>query len=179
METTHDLGQTWKSTGPLNDGRDISAIQPTILVHSKEKIQILCRSKSHRVLTSWSSDCGKTWSELKPTILPNPNSGIDGVSLKNGDHILVYNHINTAIQWGSRNILNLALSKDGISWNAAVLLEDDPDPDAEYSYPAAIQTLDGLIHITYTWNRKLIKHVVIDPSKLKTKIITSGDWPEE
>ena len=64
-----------------------------------------------------------------------------------------------------------------LHWNAAVLLENDPNKDAEYSYPAVIQTEDGLIHITYTWNRKRIKHVVVDPAKLKTKPITNGEWP--
>ena len=54
----------------------------------------------------------------------------------------------------------MAISDDGINWEAAVLLENDMDADSEYSYPAVIQTDDGLIHITYTWNRELIKHVV-------------------
>ncbi len=45
------------------------------------------------------------------------------------------------------------------------VLEDEPRPDG-YAYPAMIQAADGLVHITYTWDRKRIKHVVIDPSKL-------------
>ena len=179
METTSDLGLSWNRTASLNDGRAISVIQPTILVHPNGKIQILCRSKSRKIFTSWSADNGKTWSKFEPTPLPNPNSGIDAVTLKNGINLLVYNHYDLKHNPRSRNILNIAVSSDGINWNGAVLLEDDPDFDTEYSYPAVIQTKDGLVHITYTWNRKLIKHVVIDPSLLKTKPILNGIWPEE
>jgi predicted neuraminidase len=71
----------------------------------------------------------------------------------------------------------MAVSDDGITWKAAILLENDSDKDGEYSYPAVIQTADGMIHITYTWNRKLIKHVVVDPAKLTTKPIQKSEWP--
>ena len=179
METTSDQGLSWNRTKSLNNGRHISAIQPTILVHPDGKIQILCRSKSRVILTSWSSDNSKTWSRFEPTPLPNPDSGIDAVNLKNGANLLVYNHYDIKHNWRSRNILNVSFSRDGINWDSAVLLENDPDFDTEYSYPAVIQTRDGLVHITYTWNRKLIKHVVIDPSLIQTKPMINGLWPEE
>jgi predicted neuraminidase len=35
-----------------------------------------------------------------------------------------------------------------------------------FAYPAVIQSSDGLLHVTYTWNRETIAHVVIDPEKL-------------
>ena len=30
-----------------------------------------------------------------------------------------------------------------------------------------IQARDGLVHVTYTWKRQRIRHVVVDPSKLR------------
>jgi predicted neuraminidase len=81
--------------------------------------------------------------------------------------MLVYNNTDLSHDKGARNRLNLAVSNDGIHWGAVLALENDPDPESEYSYPAIIQTSDGLVHITYTWKRELIKHVVIDPTKLE------------
>jgi predicted neuraminidase len=75
-------------------------------------------------------------------------------------------------------MLNAAISDDGINWKAAVLLENDTK-DKEFSYPAVIQSNDNMIHITYTWNRKLIKHVVLDPALIETKLFANGSWPAE
>ena len=179
MEISPDMGKTWERTDALNDGKNISVIQPTILTHPHNKIQILCRSMNNAIFSSWSDDNGYTWSDFEAIELPNPNSGFDAVTLTDGRHLLVYNHIacKTDQKWGDRNILNIAISEDGKLWKAAELLENDKDEDGEYSYPAVIQTKDGKVHITYTWNRKLIKHVVLDPGKIKTKNIINGIWP--
>lgn len=170
MEMTTDYGITWERTRALNE-KSIGVIQPTVLIHPAGKIQVLCRSRQLRIMTSYSETDGREWSELTPINLPNPNSGIDAVTLEDGRHILVYNHIKEG-----RNILNVAVSGDGENWEPAVLLENDVK-GSEYSYPAVIQSKDRLIHITYTWNRKLIKHVIIDPEKIETRSFTSGEWP--
>lgn len=179
MEFTPDRGLTWERTAPLNDGKKFGAIQPTLLVHPGEKLQALCRSRNKVILSAWSNDNGRTWTDPEPTELPNPNSGIDAVTLRDGRHVLIYNNVSPGKTWGDRNILNLAVSEDGIRWKAGVLLENDPDHDSEYSYPAVIQTSDGMIHITYTWNRKLIKHVVVDPAGLQLREMKNGQWPEQ
>jgi predicted neuraminidase len=166
FERTADLGKTWQRTEPINDGREFGVIQPTVFFHPDGKLQTLMRSRQGNIIESWSNDNGKTWSKLTATELPNPNSGIDGVTLKDGRHLLVYNHVGVKPgKWGDRAPLNLAISNDGKSWKPVIVLEPGP-PEAEYSYPAIIQTKDGLVHITYTWNRKKVKHVVIDPRKL-------------
>ncbi len=181
LEISSDEGVTWTRSDALNDGKESSLIQPTILVHSNGEIQILCRSKNKAIYSSRSADQGQTWSNPVATDLPNPNSGFDAVTMRDGRHLLVYNHIacKPGQQWGDRNILNVAVSEDGKSWQAAVLLENDPDKDTEYSYPAVIQTADGRVHITYTWNRELIRHVVIDPARIKSREIVNGQWPTD
>jgi len=154
MEWTADSGKTWQRTDALNDGKAFGAIQPTILFHGNEKLQILCRSRGlGKVLSSFSNDLGKTWSPLEPLDLPNPNSGIDGVTLRDGRHLLVYNH--TA---SGRSPLNVALSKDGLKWESVIELERER---GEYSYPAVIQDANGKIHITYTWKRQRVRHVAL------------------
>ena len=62
-----------------------------------------------------------------------------------------------------RTPLNVAISRDGKKWQAVLVLENEP---GEYSYPAVIQTHDGMVHITYTWKRQRIKHIVLDSAKL-------------
>ena len=127
------------------------------------------RTRSGRLFETWSDDSGSTWTPLALTTLPNPNSGIDAITLRDGRHLIVYNHTATG-----RTPLNVALSRDGRTWEAAAVLEQGP---GEFSYPAVIQTADGLVHVTYTWKRERIKQVVLDPAKLKSTPIRDGAWP--
>lgn len=170
LETTGQDLKNWKKIDIDNNG--LNSIQPTLLFYPEGKMQLLCRSRNKQINNVWSHDGGKTWSALEPTSLPNNNSGIDAVTLADGRQLLVFNPVTKG-----RNVLGVAVSKDGNNWDAAVLLENDPDREAEFSYPAVIQAKDGLVHITYTWNRKLIKHVVIDVSALVTKPLVNGNWP--
>jgi len=169
MEWTSDAGKTWERTDVLCDGVSQGAIQPTILKHG-ERLQILCRNRIPGPLwQSWSDDGGRTWSKLELTELPHPGSGIDGVTLRDGRQLLVYNHTVRG-----RSPLNVAVSSDGKKWSAAAVLENTP---GEYSYPAVIQTDDGLVHITYTWKRQRVKHVTVDPAKLVLQPINDSQWP--
>jgi predicted neuraminidase len=149
---------SWQKTEALNAKNEFGAIQPTILVHSAEELQILCRSRQGVITESWSKDAGRTWSHMTATTLPNPSAGIDALRLTGGGFILVYNPTKT-----DRARLDIAGSPDGNAWRQIVALEDTAG--GEFSYPAMIQTRDGLVHVTYTWQRQRIKHVTLDPTK--------------
>lgn len=171
FERSTDNGKTWTATAPVNDGKTFGLIQPAILVHKDGRLQALCRSRQRAIVETVSTDGGKTWSSPTATALPNPNSGIDAVTLADGRHLVVYNHTSRG-----RSPLNVAISADGRTWQAAVVLESEP---GEYSYPAIIQTADGWVHITYTWKRQRVKHVVLDPAKLVPVAMSGGQWPAE
>lgn len=172
FERTSDHGRTWTwvAPAPPPDGHEIDAIQPSILIHPHGQLQAVGRTRAGRVFETWSQDDGRTWGPLALTTLPNPNAGIDAVMLRDGRQFVVYNHT-----LSGRSPLNVAVSRDGKLWEAALVLENDP---GEYSYPAVIQTADGLVHITYSWKRLRIKHVVVDPAKLQPVPMPDGRWPD-
>lgn len=166
FEISKDNGKTWEVVGPINDGKEFDAIQPSILTYPDGKMQVLCRTRQNVISQSWSEDQGQTWSKMTATELPNPNSGTDAVTLADKRQLLIYNHTTKeGEEPKGRNMLNLAISDDGINWKPVMTLENKP-AKAGYSYPAIIQTLDGLVHITYTYLRQSVKHVVVDPKKL-------------
>lgn len=150
IETSDQDLSNWQKTDIDNNG--FNAIQPSILFYDDGKIQMLCRSREKRIVETWSSDNGKTWTPVEATTLVNNNSGIDAVTLKNGLQLLISNPIERG-----RNKLSLKSSVDGINWFDVIILEDQPE--GEFSYPAIIQGNDGTIHITYTYNRELIKYI--------------------
>ena len=178
FEVTDAKGKSWRRTDPLNTGRDLGAIQPSLLTHADGRWQILARNRDGNgdLWTSFSSDQGQTWTPLNSAGLPNPNAGTDAVTLDDGRQLLVYNHTHRGQSFPrGREMLNVAVSDDGKTWQAALVLERSK---GEYSYPAVIQDAAGLVHITYTWKRARVRHVVVDPKRLTGKPIVDGQWPD-
>lgn len=170
LEWTDTGAHVWRRSASLNDGRTFAAIQPCLLTHPNGRLQLLCRTRQGAISQCWSEDGGENWTPLAASELPNPDSGIDAVTLRNGTSLLIYNHSQIA-----RTPLNLAMTRDGEHWSAAAVLEHEP---GEFSYPAIIEGADGGVHITYTWNRRRIRHVVVVPDDLSAHPIEQGLWPE-
>lgn len=161
FELTSDAGATWSIVRPpvSEASAAIHAIQPSILVHPDGSLQAVGRTRSGRVFETRSRDRGRSWSPLTLLDLPNPSAGTDALTLRDRRHLLVYNHTEKG-----RTPLNIAISADGSTWRNVLTLEDEP---GEYSYPAVIETSDARVHVTYTWKRQRIRHVVIDPKGLR------------
>lgn len=170
MEWAKDPFGIWYCGPSLNAAYTMAVIQPTILTHGPKSFQLLCRSKQGKIMTCSSTNNADAWSPMSRTTLPNPNSAIDAVSLKDGNHLLIYNHTTQG-----RAVLNAAISADGKTWQAVCELENEPG--SEFSYPSVIQTKDDLVHVTYTWKRQRIKHAVLDPARFQRRDIVDGRWP--
>ncbi len=158
VELSDDNGAMWRKIKIPSDG--LSTIQPTVLRHDDGRLQVICRTRSKKLAVSFSSDDGETWSPLKEIDVPNPNAGITAIRLADSRFLMVHNPGDA-----DRSHLIVSLSQDGLTWRQALALQSDAPPN-EYSYPTAIQTKDGLVHVVYTWRRSKIAHEVIDPSKL-------------
>jgi predicted neuraminidase len=173
FERSSDNGLTWERTPDLGDPKTMGLIQPGLARLPGDRLLAFCRSRVGKVFLTESSDGGRHWSEPEPTVLPNPNSGLDAIGLRDGRVLMIYNHAGG--NWGARSPLNVAVSPDGREWREVAVLEDDPGK--EFSYPAVIQTSDGLVHFTYTWHRKKIRHVVVDPARFQPRALPPTPTP--
>jgi len=158
FEKTSGLAEDWTRIGPVNDGKEIGAIQPSILILGGDKLMAVGRTRQQKIFSVSSSDNGATWGAMTLLDIPNPNSGTDAVTMKDGRHLMIYNHTPKG-----RSPLNVGISTDGTNWKNVLTLEDEK---GEFSYPAVIQGSDDLLYITYTWKRTNVRFVVLDPAKL-------------
>ncbi|MCF2517850.1 exo-alpha-sialidase [Dyadobacter sp. CY351] len=177
VDRSTDKGKTWKASPYFKiDTTEIKgkgAIQPTLWESKPGTVHMLVRTTGGVIGRSDSFDNGKTWSTIKKTSLPNPNSGIDLAKLPDGTLVLAYNPNDK--DWGSRSPLSLIMSYDnGQNWTDRIDIATGKKED-EYSYPAIISFGDS-VAVTYTFNRRKIafwsgskKEIIELAAKNKTK----------
>jgi len=141
----------------------VGIIQPAVVQLGEHHLRIYARghTKAARIAVADSYDDGVTWSQARYLDLPNPNSGIDAVRLKDGRVVLIFNH-----SYNTRTPLNLAVSAEGEHFTVFKTLEDGP---GQYSYPAIIQAANGDLLMTYSWRRQTIKFVRVPLSEVPAK----------
>lgn len=161
IEIFADAG--WSKYGPIAiPGKKFGAVEPTLFVGEANTLKLLCRDRSHKVGgLGWvwkaeSNDGGKSWSELKKTELPNPDSAIDVLALSKENILLFYNHSQT-----HRYPLSIAKSIDsGNTWSFLLNIEDESG-----EFPSATLDDQGNLHVVYATAsfgqcQRKIKHVV-------------------
>lgn len=161
IERSTDNGKTWQKSGPITvppapelaavDGsHDDGIIQPSVIPLGGRHLRLYARpARLGKICIADSRDDGVTWTQARPIDVPNPDSGLDAVALRDGRIVLVYNNSNRL-----RTPLNLAAGSDGEHFRMFQTLEDEP---GEFSYPSMIQARNGDLLITYTWKRRRIR----------------------
>jgi len=157
IERSTDNGNTWSRIGPIaappgaSTDQTYGIIQPSVVQLKNGSLRFYARSTLQiaHICVADSRDAGLHWSAVHTLDLPNPNSGLDAVALRDGRVVLIFNNTTKG-----RTPLNLAVSSDGEHFRIFHTLEDAP---GEYSYPSMIQARNGDLYATYTWNRKRIR----------------------
>jgi len=166
-----DVGRHWDRSDPIETPEGV--IQPALARLSDGRLLMLLRTlerENGALWQSFSDDEGRTWSAPTRTRLPNPNARVDVQSLASGALVLAFNDTPRG-----RTPLTLALSDDdGRTWPLRVNVETD---EAEFSYPALIQSSDGLCHLAYSHRRVNIAHVAFDEEWLRAQRKRKGRRP--
>jgi predicted neuraminidase len=157
VDRSEDRGRTWtRSADFAGDGsREMQrgVIQPALWESAPGKVHALLRSRMGMILRVDSEDGGRTWGTMRPSGMPNNNSGVDVAKLPDGRLLLAYNPVGT--NWGARSPLTLALSSDnGETWQPLAHVEQEDGK--EFSYPSLALTRDG-VALSYTWKRERIR----------------------
>lgn len=139
-----DQGRTWSLHGAVK--APFWALENMIVQQRDGRLWMLIRTGSGVLWESYSSDCGKTWSDGAPTTIANPGSRFFIRRLASGNLLLV-NHY----KYKGRSHLTATLSTDdGRTWNEGLLLDERDN----ISYPDGVQAADGLIWIVYDRDRQ-------------------------
>jgi predicted neuraminidase len=113
------------------------------------------------VIRTESQDGGRTWSQGEETDFQNPNASVELIRLRSGNLLFLYND-----SMNQRTPLRAVLSSDGgRTWPRRLDLATGP---GSFSYPTAIQTRDGRIHVTFTTDgRTVIRRAIFEESDLR------------
>jgi predicted neuraminidase len=141
----------------LSRGR--TSLQPVVVPLGRLDAVAFLRASGgspKRVLTVRTEDGGRTWSDLQPTDLPNPDAAVSAVRSSNGALLLAYNDSEA-----DRTSLSIALSSDGGRTFSEIASVTPPEasPSPELAYPWLLEASDGSLHLLYSWNRSRIVHV--------------------
>jgi predicted neuraminidase len=150
MLLTDDDGRSWRLTQPISTPP--GNIQPCLAPLSDGRLLAYLRTGGPGgwIWRTISLDQGETWETPTPTVLPNPNSGIDLLRLQSGKLVLAYNPSDRL-----RTPLCVAISGEDERWQTRRTLEQG---QGEFSYPALAQTAEEAIHLVYTYKRQHIQH---------------------
>ena len=137
-----DGGKSFRRCGYLKSRDSGHLIEPRIVEAESGHIIMLARSMDEANLwRSDSYDYGETWSEIKPTNIPNPSAKVNILKSSDGSIFLLHNptggkYVNGNWVMNPRTPLSLWISHDNmISWQTKIDLVRDDTPGVALNYP--------------------------------------------
>lgn len=153
MAITDNCGKTWQFSTPLVGAGNIQA---SVAIKTDGTLVAYMRDNGpppQRLHISESKDKGLTWSNVRDSILPNPGSGADVVTLKNGHWAIAYNDT----EYGRYSLAVSISTDEGKTWPYKKHIEHDTREKnlaTSSAYPSIIQGANGKIHVIYSYHHK-------------------------
>jgi sialidase-1 len=141
-----DDGLIWRrSLGQVQQMTDRGVQEPVVGEYAPNRLVMIYRSGLGCHQASFSEDGGETWSAPEDTPLTAACSPLTMTKLADGRLFLVYNHAVPLFKesYYPRNPLVYATSRDGRTWSAPVLIDDQPGQ--QLIYPSITPTTEGLL----------------------------------
>jgi predicted neuraminidase len=143
-----------------------TTFQPSIVPLGPSNAVALLRdySNDRKIFRSLSSDGGASWSHPIPTTLPNPDSGLAGLPIADGQILAAFNN-------SPKNRADLSLSvtpDDGQTWSRPFAVEREEG--ASFSYPYLLRIADGSIGMAYTHKGREIRFITFNDAWLKDQV---------
>ncbi len=169
---TDDWGKTWEFSEPILPLN----VQPSFVRKKNGDIVAMMRDKSplRRIPLSVSKDGGQTWTWTKGMEIPNPDSSVECIVLRNGHWLLVCNDKMGGDRGGRTQLASYLSDDEGQTWKWGRTLEKH-DGSTAAAYPSVIQSRDGNIYCAYTFSpnpNEMIKVVRFNEDWVRT-----GDMP--
>lgn len=163
-----DEGATWTRRGGVEfPGTDFD--EHMIVEKNDGRLWMLARTKQG-ISESFSSDGGKSWSKPEPSKIANPSARFFIRRLTSGNLLLVKNGP-LDVRLPRRSSMTAYLSTDdGATWPHQLLIDDR----AEVSYPDAVESPDGVIHLLYDWNRHTDAEILL--ARFRESDIKAGSF---
>ncbi|MCC5928524.1 MAG: exo-alpha-sialidase [Cyclobacteriaceae bacterium] len=167
MLVSEDEGKSWNVRGGATVPREVRGYDEHMIVEKKDRSLWMLIRTNYGIGQSFSFDRGKTWSMVTPSSIQHTSARFFIYRLHSGNLLLI-KHGPVEMKTGRSHLFAFISDDDGHNWTEGLLLDERPG----ISYPDAQQTTDGVIYITYDFDRKGRQQIFM--TTLKEDDIRSG-----